>query len=298
MGREIKRVPLNFDWPLNEVWKGFLNPYWEHRRECATCGGSGSGPDTKRLSDQWYGYAHFEPSMTDSEWLTPSTEEVHLFARRNVERNPEFYASWFNNSSLQAAILIEAERLCDMWNGQWGHHLDQDDVQALLDANRLMDFTHTFIAGQGWQPKNPPYVPTAKEVNRWNILTLGHDSINQWACVKAKALRLGYELECKYCNGDGDLWPSLETKQAYDDWQREEPPTGNGWQVWETVSEGSPISPVFATDEDLVNWLIREGYSEGAAEQFVKRQWVPSMVQRIDENGTDLRRDIESLNMD
>lgn len=296
MGREIKRVPLDFGWPLKEVWKGYLNPYWDHRRQCDACDGSGYSPGAKHLSDQWYGYAHFEPPMTGSEWLAPDTEEVHLFAKRNVERNPGFYTDrgfW----TVTTAIHRESRRLCVHWNSQWGHHLDQDDVQALLDAGRLMNLTHTFISGQGWQPKNPPYTPTAKEVNRWNILTIGHDSINQWTCVRAKALRLGYELNCKHCDGSGDLWPNPTIKQAYENWERQEPPTGDGWQVWETVTEGSPISPVFATDEDLVNWLIKEGYSEGAAEEFVKRQWVPSMVMRIDENGSDLRSDIETLNM-
>lgn len=39
MGREIRRVPLDFDWPLNERWKGFVNP---HYIECEACGGRGS----------------------------------------------------------------------------------------------------------------------------------------------------------------------------------------------------------------------------------------------------------------
>lgn len=29
MGRELKRVPLNFKWPLHEVWGGYLRPYGE-----------------------------------------------------------------------------------------------------------------------------------------------------------------------------------------------------------------------------------------------------------------------------
>jgi hypothetical protein len=27
MGREIRRVPLDFAWPIDMVWKGFLSPY-------------------------------------------------------------------------------------------------------------------------------------------------------------------------------------------------------------------------------------------------------------------------------
>ena len=28
MGRELRRVPLDFAWPLQKVWAGFLNPHW------------------------------------------------------------------------------------------------------------------------------------------------------------------------------------------------------------------------------------------------------------------------------
>ena len=27
MGREMKRIPINFDWPMKIIWKGYLNPY-------------------------------------------------------------------------------------------------------------------------------------------------------------------------------------------------------------------------------------------------------------------------------
>lgn len=33
-----------------------------------------------------------------------------------------------------------------------------------------------------------------------------------------------------------------------------EPPAGEGYQLWETTSEGSPISPVFETLSELSEW--------------------------------------------
>lgn len=39
MGREIKRVALDFDWPLSKVWEGYVNP---HYRKCRGCD-DGSG---------------------------------------------------------------------------------------------------------------------------------------------------------------------------------------------------------------------------------------------------------------
>lgn len=32
------------------------------------------------------------------------------------------------------------------------------------------------------------------------------------------------------------------------------PPIGDGYQLWETTSEGSPVSPVFETLDELCEW--------------------------------------------
>lgn len=61
------------------------------------------------------------------------------------------------------------------------------------------------------------------------------------------------------------------------------------FQVWEAVSEGTPVSPPFATPKELVDYLVEHGdewdqrrgnggYSRAAAEAFVASGWVPTMV--------------------
>lgn len=61
------------------------------------------------------------------------------------------------------------------------------------------------------------------------------------------------------------------------------------WQVYETVSEGTPVTPPFATQEELIDYLASRGdfwdqkRGDGAwprvnAEKFVKAGWAPSMV--------------------
>lgn len=50
------------------------------------------------------------------------------------------------------------------------------------------------------------------------------------------------------------------------------------YQVYETVSEGTPTSPVFSSKEKIVDWLISKGHSRDAAENFVKAEWAPSFV--------------------
>lgn len=60
-------------------------------------------------------------------------------------------------------------------------------------------------------------------------------------------------------------------------------------QVWETVSEGTPVTPPFATPEELIDYLATKGdfwdqkrgdgpWDRAAAESFVKRGWAPSMI--------------------
>jgi hypothetical protein len=59
------------------------------------------------------------------------------------------------------------------------------------------------------------------------------------------------------------------------------------YQVYETVSEGTPVTPPFETKQELVDYLIkygdfsdqwhdRGGWERKAAEQFVDHEWAPS----------------------
>lgn len=61
MGRELKRVPLDFQWPTNKVWQGFLNPHYELSSECPHCE-NGNSPEGKAWNDKWYGYGGFTPT--------------------------------------------------------------------------------------------------------------------------------------------------------------------------------------------------------------------------------------------
>lgn len=279
MGRELRRVPLDFDWPLNAVWKGFLHQEPSPAVECPRCGGSGASQCADRLKDLWYGYKEFKPEDRGSTPFLPADAAVRRFAERNVANSPDYYGRG------EAAVMREAERLCRHWNSSWSHHLNADDVAALVAADRLWDFTRDFVPGKGWQDKETPYIPAPREVNEWSISGFGHDAINQWVCVKAECARLGEPYLCDRCNGEGELWPSPETKAAYNAWRPTDPPTGDGYQIWETVSEGSPISPVFSTPEELARhmagtrWGADEGTPYEAWLAFIKGPgWAPSLV--------------------
>lgn len=251
MSRDVRRVPLDFTWPLNKVWQGYLMPAELRLPECPACEGQGWSPEAKLLMERWYGKAPFRPEDRGSTPLTASTPAVRAFAERNVSNAPWYYGTG------EAAIVREAERLIAMWNQQWCHHLNQDDVDALVAAGRLYDFTHTWTPEDRWQPKHPAYRVTAAEVNEWAILTMGHDSINQHVVVRAELERLGQPVVCSTCLGKGNV-ATDEQRAAEEAWEPTEPPTGEGWQLWETVSEGSPISPVFPDRGGLLVWLTTE----------------------------------------
>lgn len=51
-----------------------------------------------------------------------------------------------------------------------------------------------------------------------------------------------------------------------------------GYAVYETVSEGTPVSPTFSTLQEIEQWLIGEGYSRDAAATFIEVGFVSTFV--------------------
>lgn len=273
MSRTLKRVPLAFDWPLKQIWTGYVNPYY---RLAGTCPDCDHGYDRARgrvdanaalFSDQWYGNAPFDPVTYGAEPLSPDSPEIWAVARYNVGRAPDFYMTLAEKSAerknlqragvdlmelykttaelkaeldkpagdlksldvsglvkigghREAAIAREAQRLYDLWRGQWKHQLIQADVDALVEARRLPDFTHrprtseqaAKLAAQAadgcsgyWLDEPNGYHPTAAEVNAWSFGGLSHDAINNGVCVEARCAREGVPYMCAVCRIRDDL---------------------------------------------------------------------------------------------
>jgi hypothetical protein len=50
-------------------------------------------------------------------------------------------------------------------------------------------------------------------------------------------------------------------------------------QIYETVSEGTPVSPVFTDKEEAIEWIVENwDRSPEAARKFVEEGWAPSFV--------------------
>lgn len=282
MSREVRRVPLDFQWPLNKVWEGYEWPDRFNEESCPDCE-LGYTPEAQRFYDQWwYGKVPFDPASTGSTPFLPEGPEAQRWAKRQIEREPGFYGTG------ELAIAREAKRITDLWNSGWGHHLSQEDVDALVEAEQLHDFTHEFISGQGWVKREDAPHPTAAEVNSWGLFGLGLGSSAAFTCVAARAEREGVQLFCPTCKGHGSIESYPGQREEAESWEHSDPPQGEGWQLWETTSEGSPVTPVFESAEDLgaylyahpgifgPGWKVRD---EASVISWVQGDgWIPSGV--------------------
>jgi len=202
MSREIKRVPLDFDWPTDVTWKGYVRPP-SGMVFCPNC----------KVAGYVTGYG---PTGCAVMSVFPS----------------------------QASALGAGDR-------------------TLLDA----------LAAKN--PHREHYTP-------WGFLDktmLVYDLLRH--LEQTLDLPPG-ALLCSSCHGDGEIVADAAQHTAAEAWEPTEPPAGDGWQVWQTVGEGSPVSPVYPSAEALIAALSTIGteydapVSREAAEAFVRVGWTPS----------------------
>lgn len=279
MGRKVKRVPFDFDWPLNEVWAGFEMPKAYLGQTCQDCGGTGYGPLARLWNDKWYGKTAFDPAETGSTPWQPDDPVVVANIRDKMARETGvdldvdgLRLRFYGTADPAEQERLEAIRMCGIWNREWRSHLAEEDLTALRATEWL---ARLFDEGE--------QLLTAAEVNEKVIQ--GRVGLIGWpigvvgVCLEARCAAAGEPVYCPTCDGEGLVWNSRVHKQLYDEWQGIDPPAGEGWQVWETVSDGSPITPVYATAEELIAALVADGYEEAAATAFVKKTgWVPSLL--------------------
>jgi hypothetical protein len=242
MGREVKRVPLNFDWPLNKVWQGYLTPERLHGESCPHCHGG------ETWASRWLYMLCYRVSMLASDvrdqeagrpmhpWLAQDPHPPIVWHPRAEGEARPFVSDAYDVMRPGADIVDLLAALAKVEPAQvggiFGGNVEYDLYKAILDASGL----------------------------------------ENWGA-------------CKQCEGHGEteLYPGQRAEREA--WEPEEPPTGEGWQLWETVSEGSPISPVFPDAEGLAQWLTTPAACWGAmstpmtieqARGFVGAGWAPS----------------------
>lgn len=90
-------------------------------------------------------------------------------------------------------------------------------------------------------------------------------------------------------SADRDVPPERMMPQ----WSMEE---ASAYQIYEDVSDGTPVSPVFETLEELKAWLIDRGHAQHAAEEFCRLGWAPSMIVFNGPDGPEILTNIDTLN--
>jgi hypothetical protein len=131
---------------------------------------------------------------------------------------------------------------------------------------------------KGWEhPRN----------DRGNYIPLLTQSFNAAAQEWLKKFN---EAEDKITFLEEEQSPDSENRMP--DWKDEEKTC---WQMYETVSEGTPVTPVFETKEALVDYLVEHGtfwdqergrngqqkspkWSREAAQRMVEDEWAPSGI--------------------
>jgi len=289
MGRQLNRVPLDFHWTLHQPWEGYLNDQRYPARDCQHCDG-GCSPKAKVFQDQWYGYVDFDPEEYGVKPHSDDPEHREVIERkilwsiecskhddknskkennyyimqgraalpRIVKENPyEFKEIKYSfEELLESAVDVELKRMLEIWNNQWSHNLNQDDIDVLVKIGDIN------LKDDG----NPP---TPEEVNLNYLSGLGPSS---YRLLEGRCEREGVDVFCKYCNGESVIWESEEAKEEYENWEPKSLPEGEGYQLWETVSEGSPVTPVFKTSEELAQYLVDNDTSVTKGTTF--EQWM------------------------
>jgi hypothetical protein len=238
MSRRVLRVPQGFDWPLRKRWHGYVMPPELVLGCCPAC------------------LVSLDPPRSDG--YTPAARALaDTFAPPRRGNEPR--RGWFDQITQD-----EVDHLID-------HH--RLGVQHFYDSVELTEPWETDIDGDPirfrWVRNQRPN-PTAEKVNAAQhhgvFHPMRHDVINEWLLVLYRCAQACVAAECPACGGTGEREVYPGQRADHDAWTRTDPPSGDGWQLWETTSEGSPVGPVLATAEALACWLTtREG---GAAVGF------------------------------
>lgn len=75
-------------------------------------------------------------------------------------------------------------------------------------------------------------------------------------------------------------WPLKKVWSGYEVTPNIEPPIGTGYQLWETTTEGSPISPVFDTLDALCEWCEKNATILGDF-KLSKEEWMDTLSEEV-----------------
>jgi hypothetical protein len=139
----------------------------------------------------------------------------------------------------------------------------------------------------GWDPPKMPcryyHSPASPPCPGWHWHPHFDESyehaVADWEARKARWESGEDQTALRYPDMSFEEWEGEKPDDP--DYYRPEWPEGTplGYCYYETVSEGTPLSPIFATTDELADWLVEnEDMSPEGARRFVAAGWAPSMI--------------------
>jgi len=244
MGREVRRVPVDFDWPAGQTWHGYLTPEELQGTQCPDC-------------STGYTWAAM--------WLQVTLHRLSMLAsdvtRQALGRDLHPWLA-------QDPMAPYDDR---------GEPLARDGAWVTYPIPRPGRDMAEFVAALSGEPVDRVTDDIGSSTVAW--------------CMRERleellGLEEGWGI-CPTCEGHGTVEKYPGQRAAADAWEATEPPAGDGWQLWETVSEGSPISPVFATPDGLIMWMTTPAAKWGAMGPWTREQaagfvngpgWAPTFM--------------------
>jgi len=229
MGREVLRVPLDFDWPLDKTWQGYLMGEELQGAQCPDCS---SGYTWAAM---WVQKTFYRLSMLAAD----VGEQV-----RGRPLHP-----WLAADPM-APYDDRGEPLSR--NGAWVTYPVPRPGQDMVQ----------FVAALSGEPESSVVDRFGSSTVAWRVQVRLNELLGlpeDWGI-------------CPTCDGHGSVEKYPGQRADAEAWERTDPPTGDGWQLWETVSEGSPISPVFATADGLIDWMTTPAAKWGAVGPWTREQ--------------------------
>lgn len=225
MGRTMKRVPLDFDWPLGKIWSGYVND--KPRRPCPE--------DGKTCFNGVTGAYH---------WLEAMCQFIDTIAHNSdgvssMEDLERFQAEYQKRGRIYPSPILRE------FSHQPTFH---PPIPEDLDMNgrfRFLTRTTKMI------PPTKQFAELFEAFSGERSTMMGNGS---YAIMRAfwKAANLPENWgTCPVCKGhciDPELY------EEYESWEPTDPPAGEGYQLWNTTTEGHPDSPVFKTLDELAQW--------------------------------------------
>jgi hypothetical protein len=233
MGRELRRVPLDFAWPINKLWVGFVNPHYrpcpENEKTCFD-GNTAAGKWLDALS-------HFIALLGEEAAVAPHAEEL----QRRGRLYPHPYVQQFAQAprhELPRDVTLAGRDIQDVAERRaFFDHMHRNHHYRLLPLTPELQGLVEGLAGK-------------KCEGSFGSAGIGYDLYNRlksFAGITDEQWGI-----CPVCGGEG-LDPAV--KQQYEAWRPYGPPKGPGFQLWTTTNEGAPYSPVFDTLDALCQYL-------------------------------------------